>query len=146
MRLSAQLLLLLLAGEVCWRLNQPRWHLPLGGGAAADACPSEISAAPPKIGENHPASHPTATPGCASSLRGPTLRPPQQLGQCLHASVDGDVYLFSEQPAALREEAQLWNRLYSNSTPVAVVGLATVNGVAAAVKCVYAAGVKVVAK
>lgn len=56
------------------------------------------------------------------------------------------MYLFSEQPAAVREEAQLWNRLYSNSIPVAVVRPATVNGVAAAVKCAYAAGVKVVAK
>lgn len=74
------------------------------------------------------------------------LTPAQRLGRCLKAAVDGDVFLFSEQPAAVRDGAQLWNRLYSNSTPIAMVRPATVDGVAAAVKCAYGAGVKVVAK
>lgn len=54
--------------------------------------------------------------------------------------------LFSNDTAALNDAAQLWNRLYSNSTPIAVVYPNTPAAVAAAVVCARKAGVKIVAK
>ena len=54
--------------------------------------------------------------------------------------------VFANDTAALAEAAQLWNRLYSNSIPVAVVYPNTPAAVAAAVVCARKAGVRVVAK
>jgi hypothetical protein len=47
---------------------------------------------------------------------------------------------------AISDASQLWSKLYSDSTPLAVVWPKTEAGVAQTVKCARAAGVKVVAR
>ena len=52
----------------------------------------------------------------------------------------------ASQPAALRQAAQVWNMLYSSKQPAAIFYPITNQGVAAAVRCARAAGLKVTAR